>query len=177
MTSAGVVAAWWFGQQAYANEESAPYAYEELAQTTSTTEAGDTAGITDDDLPEASAAAASGGDSGAPYRGTSSGGGSSGGGAKPAKGAAASSSSSSSGAGVVRASLNRALGPSFGSICLGSLLVAGLSTVETVVRFCRDSCGESAGEGDPEAGAFLTCFGMFCFIMSLLLMLFVHVWL
>jgi hypothetical protein len=46
---------------------------------------------------------------------------------------------------VVRAALNRALGPSFGSICFGSLLVAILSTLEVLVKSTRDSC---AGEGN-----------------------------
>eukprot|EP00613_Pedinella_sp_CCMP2098_P064876 CAMPEP_0171985062 /NCGR_PEP_ID=MMETSP0993-20121228/274150_1 /TAXON_ID=483369 /ORGANISM="non described non described, Strain CCMP2098" /LENGTH=812 /DNA_ID=CAMNT_0012637907 /DNA_START=15 /DNA_END=2454 /DNA_ORIENTATION=+ len=58
---------------------------------------------------------------------------------------------------VVRAALARALGPSFGSICLGSLLVALLSTAETVVKYCRDSCGADAAQGDPEAGLCYVC--------------------
>jgi len=49
------------------------------------------------------------------------------------------------------------LGLSFGSICLGSLLVALLSTAETVVKYCRDSCGADAAQGDPEAGLCYVC--------------------
>jgi len=40
---------------------------------------------------------------------------------------------------VVQGALNRAVGPSFGSVCLGALLVAVLSTVETVLRYVRDT--------------------------------------
>jgi hypothetical protein len=44
---------------------------------------------------------------------------------------------------VVNASLNRALGPSFGSICLGALFVAFFSTLETMFRYLRNSCFKS----------------------------------
>jgi hypothetical protein len=60
---------------------------------------------------------------------------------------------------VVKASLSRALGPSFGSICFGALLVAVLNFVEAVVHHIRDSCC------DPNDGASQgVCFVCLCCI-------------
>jgi hypothetical protein len=51
---------------------------------------------------------------------------------------------------VVAGALNRACGPSFGSVCIGALFVAAVSTLETVLRYVRNTCysrTETAGEG------------------------------
>jgi len=51
---------------------------------------------------------------------------------------------------VVQAALSRAVGPSFGSVCLGALFVAFVTTAETLLRYIRETCysrAETAGEG------------------------------
>ena len=63
---------------------------------------------------------------------------------------------------VVQAALNRAMGPSFGSICLGSSLVAILSGLEAVTRYMRECCASqvtTTGNDGQErnGGAFCCC--------------------
>mmetsp|Transcript_33373 Transcript_33373/g.75396 ORF Transcript_33373/g.75396 Transcript_33373/m.75396 type:complete len:228 (+) Transcript_33373:1794-2477(+) len=68
-------------------------------------------------------------------------------------------------AGVVRSALQRALGPSLGSIALGSLIVALLKVAETIVRFVRDLLCTK----DPEDPTQCVCFACMCcleFVLS-----------
>jgi len=61
---------------------------------------------------------------------------------------------------VVNASLNRALGPSFGSICFGALFVAFFATCETIVRYIRKSCFKR-NDDQPNNGG-ICCVCVFC---------------
>ena len=60
---------------------------------------------------------------------------------------------------MVKAALNRALGPSLGSVCFGALLVAVLSTCETLARYVRESCC-----GSPDSGTEGVCYVCLCCI-------------
>ena len=128
VTSAGTVAAWWFGADAYVADVSDTVAYSEL----------ETAEVS------GSAAGASGGGDTVPE-------------AKPLNGQHDEETGSvkskktkkvkrskAERGGVVRAALRRALGPSFGSICFGCLIVAILSTLESLMSMLRN---QASGDG------------------------------
>jgi len=146
VTSSGVVAAWWFGAQGYARDESDTIAYAELDQTIPSS---DGAAAAEGGLPVAQSLGADGAvGTGAVGTGAGTGTGAGAGQQqqqqqgqkKKGKGGKAFGKSQGSGKGVVKASLNRALGPSFGSICFGCLLVALLNIAEAIVKMLRDSC-------------------------------------
>jgi len=128
VTSAGTVAAWWFGADAYAADVSDTVAYSEL-ETAEVTGSGDGGG---DTVPEAK-----------PLNGQhdeENGDGA----VKSKKGPLKVKRSKAERGGVVRAALRRALGPSFGSICFGCLIVAILSTLESLMSMLRN---QASGDG------------------------------
>jgi hypothetical protein len=149
VTSAGTVAAWWFGADAYSAAVSDAVAYseldtEELMRSGGVPGGGGGQGASEA-VPEAKPLGARDDEEG----GSAPGG-------PGASGKKAKLSAAERG-GVVRAALRRALGPSFGSICFGCLIVAVLSTIEALVSMVRDQLNGGGGGDDANLCACCLC--------------------
>ena len=58
---------------------------------------------------------------------------------------------------VVQGALNRAMGPSLGSVCLGTLLVGAVTTAEGLLRGCRDTCLRPTEDASQGSGLCCVC--------------------